>query len=315
MLRKAIILYRKFWGTNFENSKVNVQVTGQNASDLIKEYLLSNKPFMISRFGGNELQCLANYHFIKGSKIKNIINLLIGVPYFRKFRSHILEDMQNGAGFFPSTPENASKFSQLSINDLQHIDILASWLSHEKFFFKYFRKGFKTIHLEDLPPFNHENPWSEALAGKNVLVIHPFAKTIEKQYVKRHDLFKDKRVLPNFNLITYQSVQSIAGNSTKYSTWFEALEEMKKDISQIHFDVAILGCGAYGMPLAAHIKQIGKQAIHLGGVTQCFFGIMGKRWETPPYNYQNDFYNDWWVRPDTTEIPAKADSVEGGCYW
>ena len=45
------------------------------------------------------------------------------------------------------------------------------------------------------------------------------------------------------------------------------------------FDVAIIGCGAYGMPLAAMLKQAGKQAIHLGGATQLLFGIKGKRWE------------------------------------
>ena len=26
-----------------------------------------------------------------------------------------------------------------------------------------------------------------------------------------------------------------------------------------------LGCGAYGFPLAAHVKRMGKKAIHMGG--------------------------------------------------
>ena len=41
------------------------------------------------------------------------------------------------------------------------------------------------------------------------------------------------------------------------------------------FDVALIGCGAYGFPLAAKLKTAGKQAIHLGGVLQALFGIKG----------------------------------------
>ena len=54
---------------------------------------------------------------------------------------------------------------------------------------------------------------------------------------------------------------------------------MQKEIDKIDFDIAILGCGAYGYPLASYIKSIGKKAIHIGGATQLIFGIKGKRWE------------------------------------
>lgn len=45
---------------------------------------------------------------------------------------------------------------------------------------------------------------------------------------------------------------------------------------KINFDTAIIGCGAYGMPLAAQIKNAGRQAIHLGGAVQLLFGIKGE---------------------------------------
>ena len=75
------------------------------------------------------------------------------------------------------------------------------------------------------------------------------------------------------------------------------------------FDIAIIGCGAYGMPLAAYCKQIGKKAVHLGGATQLLFGIKGKRWD----NYS--LYNDYWVRPLESETPRNAGKIESGCYW
>ena len=33
----------------------------------------------------------------------------------------------------------------------------------------------------------------------------------------------------------------------------------------------------YGFPLAAEIKRMGRIAIHLGGVTQIMFGVIGSR--------------------------------------
>ena len=85
---------------------------------------------------------------------------------------------------------------------------------------------------------------------------------------------------------------------------------------KIEFDVAIVGCGAYGFPLAAKLKQAGKQAIHLAGATQLLFGIKGKRWEEDPaFEYVRKFFNEAWVYPDETEKPKNASVVEGGCYW
>lgn len=51
----------------------------------------------------------------------------------------------------------------------------------------------------------------------------------------------------------------------------------------VDYDIVLLGCGAYGFPLAAYAKRRGKQAIHMGGSLQLLFGIKGKRWEDQNY--------------------------------
>ena len=56
---------------------------------------------------------------------------------------------------------------------------------------------------------------------------------------------------------------------------------MKSEIDKCDYDVCLIGCGAYGFPLAAHVKHKGKQAIHLGGTLQLLFGIKGNRWFDP----------------------------------
>ena len=54
------------------------------------------------------------------------------------------------------------------------------------------------------------------------------------------------------------------------------------------YDICLIGAGAYGFPLAAHVKRKGKKAIHLGGALQLLFGVKGKRWEDPNYGV-----NEW----------------------
>jgi hypothetical protein len=114
-------------------------------------------------------------------------------------------------------------------------------------------------------------------------------------------------------LTVLRAVQSIGGNEGGFTSWFDALDHMMSEINALEFDVAILGCGAYGFPLAAHIKRLGKKAVHLGGATQVLFGIRGRRWD----NHERiaAMYNNHWVRPLASETPARHRNVEDGCYW
>ena len=85
-------------------------------------------------------------------------------------------------------------------------------------------------------------------------------------------------------------------------------------MNNIDFDVAIIGCGAYGFPLAAHAKKLGKIGIHLGGVTQLLFGIKGSRWEnwTHYTELRKNNGKDWVY---ANEIPKDYKKIENGCYW
>ena len=88
---------------------------------------------------------------------------------------------------------------------------------------------------------------------------------------------------------------------------------MTEEALKIDFDIAIIGCGAYGFVLGAALKDMGKAAIHLGGATQLLFGIRGKRWDDFGGVY-TDMINDYWVRPSSDEITPTMQKVEGGCY-
>ncbi len=287
----------------------------QTANDLIYEYLISDKPCMVARFGAFELATMKNYLGVSHGR-PPLIEYINGNALDWWWNKKLLQYMQSNAGFFPPTPEMIRQFCELMIRDTTKVDILGSWLDEESYFLTELKNANLVFGLL-LEPFWADKPWTRALKGKRVVVIHPFAKTIQFQYSRREKLFKNTEILPDFELITIKAIQSMGGVS-EFHTWFDALEYMKSEIDKVDFDICLLGCGAYGFPLAAHVKDKGKKAIHLGGVLQLLFGIKGKRWETPDYNESFNYrslMNDYWTKPDIGEKPQNAENVEDGCYW
>ncbi|EOR94565.1 hypothetical protein ADIARSV_2163 [Arcticibacter svalbardensis MN12-7] len=295
-------------------SQVNM-LQNDDANALIIDKLNSPDPIMIARFGAVELSLIANYTSMNNGKKNQHIDFIKGNSEAFWWEKNTMALMAETAGFFPIEPPMLEKFALLMLNDMKLVDVLGSWLWQEKLF-KPELAGATRVPLADLEPYYHEHPWSLALKDKKVLVIHPFAKSITEQYKKKDLLFNGAKVLPDFELITLQAIQSVANTQTRFANWFEALNYMKDQIDTIDFDVAIIGCGAYGFPLAAHVKRLGKKAVHLGGATQNLFGIKGKRWETQKAHSRiAGMMNEHWIRPQQVETPEKSQSVEGGAYW
>jgi hypothetical protein len=81
----------------------------------------------------------------------------------------------------------------------------------------------------------------------------------------------------------------------------------------MEFDVALIGCGAYGLPLGAYVKNKGKVAVHMGGGLQLLFGIWGSRWDSDPIF--REMRNQYWILPSDEERPKGMEKVENACYW
>ncbi|MBO0590872.1 hypothetical protein I2486_05570 [Cellulophaga sp. E16_2] len=317
ILKSLRKVHEKLW-----NKTPQLKISEQNpntASQLIFDTLISNEPCMIARFGAFELNTVVNYLGVKSDK-KNALNYIRGNEPDWWWTQSLIQYMHTNAGFFPPTVDKIEEFCKLMINDIPEVDILGSWLSNEKFVKTILQS--EEVHIRLLEPFWAKTPWTKALAGKKVLVVHPFNKTIEEQYKKRKVLFKNE-ILPEFELITIPAVQSI-GNNNDFTDWFEALDYMKNKIDKVDYDICLIGAGAYGFPLAAHVKRSGKKAVHLGGSLQLLFGIRGKRWEDPNYGVKkwdiptgsySSLINENWVRPGENEKPKNANAVEGACYW
>ena len=297
------VLYERITGGKVHLKKYAGKIIFESAAgnDFIREKILEGSPFMAARFGSGELSAVVKALGVKLNIVKEI-------------KETTMIGLCSNAGFFPKTQDAAIKFGELMADMCQQLDLIAVWMNvMEDYVIRTYAPQSQPSRLRSIEPYYHNKPWSKALEGKKVLVIHPFEKTIKSQYEKREVLFADKTVLPEFELKTLKAVQTIAGQKSEFTTWFDALDYMVDKALAMDFDVAIAGCGAYGFPLAAKLKQGGKQVVHMGGATQILFGIKGKRWDNHPII--SKYYNKHWIRPLPEETPSNSETVENGCYW
>lgn len=263
----------------------------------INNLIMVGKPAAVMRLGSTETNCAYPW--------------MIG----RKPDTSILERGLYFSGIFPADIEHNAEFSQIYLEAAKSADIMAlcDVYKEKKIVNKYCSTA-KFIKAKSIEPYYYADPWTKSLRGKNVLIVHPFVDTIKHQYQRREKIFRNTNVLPEFGSIQFvRTVQSSAGAKTKFNTWSEALKYMCDEIEKKQFDIAIVGAGAYAMPICAYIKSIGKIAIQMSGATQLLFGIKGKRWDNHPII--SGFYNEYWVRPNEKETPPQINKVEGGSYW
>ena len=281
----------------------------------IANQIKSQTPFIISRFGlGAETILCFDYLHNKHINYKN------------------LNEIMRNCGIYSKSNEQRvfEEYFQEVINTIKNSDCLACFNTETKCLYQSFNSIQKEsinnfdlieIHSRSLEPFyivqKNEIPWTHYLIGKKVLVINPFVKSFQKQMINKFQIFKDKPIfLENQHFIFYQSFQTHGGNHI-HDNWKETFSIMCKDIEKLDFDIALLGCGAYGLPLCNFIKsKLNKSAIYVGGGLQLLFGVMGGRWE------QRDDWkqiiqenNTKFIRPSGDELLEKRNTIENSCYW
>lgn len=296
---KMGVLHDKMPFEEFSNTILNKE----DANKKIIEMVNSKNPFFVGRVGSTELETICNYKYFTG-RINGS-----GIPY----TDNITDMLSLWCGFFPKEHELMDRFCRLYLEKIKEADLLwCMWQS--KFEDKLYREECPDTELllyDDTGfPVNEPVPWTSALEGKKVLVVHPFEDSIKANYLKKDKLFKNKKFMPGFELITLKAVQTLADNKTsRYKNWFEALDSMKQSMEHIDFDIALIGAGAYGFPLGAYAKELGRQALHIGGMLQLYFGIRGKHYD------QFKYHNEYWTRPLEEEKPKGFEKVEAGRYW
>lgn len=278
----------------------------QQANRELAKRICDDKPFFLSRYGATELSLCAVRELIRVSAVDG-------------YNQNDLVKGKINSGIFPQDPSVMDIFTETYAKALEKADMNAYWGSlilEEYMGKKRFSDSCIQHTMRALEPFQYDDPWTAVLAGKKVLVVHPFAELIEEQYQKREQLFANKAILPAYELRTVKAVQSSGDMEPDgYKTWMDALSTLTEACLSSDFDVALLSCGSYAVPLGARLKEAGKKAIVLGGMLQLMYGIKGARWEQSRPDIVA-LYNDAWVRTGKQfEIKGTEKMADGAAYW
>ncbi len=217
----------------------------------------------------------------------------------KRYNKGVRFTIQYYSGFFPRpNVKSLDRFSKIYLDSSRKIDCMGLMgLTEEATMISKICPDASLFNMKDVLPLWYSNPWSKILEGKQVLVIHPFTKDIEEQYYnKRTLLFDNPNILPNFELKTIRAIQRNSSEQNQFNSWFEVLWYMKGMIKATEFDIALIGCGAYGLPIGSYIKEeLQKPAIHLASGVQILFGLQGRRWHKT--TCLRHLFNEHWIYP------------------
>jgi hypothetical protein len=150
------------------------------------------------------------------------------------------------------------------------------------------------------------------MENKKVLVISSFDGLIKQQY-ENGNLYKIYTNFPQIKSLETIKFPYCFNNNGPDNSYFETLDNIFELIKQCDFDIAILGCGAYGHMLCHKIhSELNKDAIYVGGSIQTMFGILSSREK----KHGKIKYDEHWITNIPEEYkPKNYKLVEDGCYW
>lgn len=265
--------------------------------------------FFLGRPGGTESEGMA--HFLR-----------------ERLPLKLLGRKKSYSSFFLSNAARYSGISWDTMNDLDYFSYryLSAALDADCFGYGEFapgalgladmraRLGMPIVRYSLFDPWlavkNKLEPWTQSLAGMKVLVIHPFTKSITHQYEQRGQVGGLPRVLPDFDLEVVRPPVTLLQEESL--TWIKEFVLIEEAVLAKNFDVALIGAGSYGLPLAQSIARSGRKAVHTAGLTQLIFGVIGKRWDGSPVI--DEFVDDSWIRPFQEDVAPGTEVIEGGSY-
>ena len=288
--------------------------TPQNWEFEIGRRISEGSPMLFGRLGGLEASCLGIYQdLLNGPRTP------IRYSQGRLLKRRRQRQLCTNAGVFPLDDETFTFFAKEHLAALDELDIFSVWAKPSAWIESTYLRKIETLFVsgdasypwpESRDGVSNEG-WGMSLTNKRVLVVSPFIDSFEVQSLKLDKIFSDIS-FPNMEL-QFLRAPLTQGGLDDGSTYISHLKNLKNQMLQKDFDIALISAGAYSLPLASHAKKMGKIGIHAGGALQLFFGVTGQRYDT--YTQVKRFYNKDWKRPFVHERPRNWKEIEDGCYW
>jgi hypothetical protein len=161
-------------------------------NQFIKEQIESGKPFFIGRIAGIEL------------KIAYSIQHRRPIDMIKE-----IEELENNAGIHINGIPSLYGYVDALLTSYDHCTVIAEWETTGAVF-AITGDGQKLVtertpHIpkiiaQSLEPYYVRNSWMPALRGKRILIIHPFAKTIQQQLPHLSSIFPDREWFPECSI-------------------------------------------------------------------------------------------------------------------
>jgi hypothetical protein len=307
--------------------KALAHIHGESEADLINfivKTMSSPKGVFIGRIGGSDFEAVAHLYF------NSLTKLTLALPflYLNPLARWHLNKVRNLNGFFDKQERRSLKTLRryLAILDGAYQEARI-YLYATETLNQVIEGGKRTLlnsYLAKILPgkellsfrfIEGVTPFMKAFEifgeGKKILVVSPFAASVQYQWERRGELlegldFPNAEVATLKTSVTYNNSHDIEADSLNVSTetWVEELSDLISRVSELEFDIALLSCGSYSMPLGNFIAtKLNRHAIYIGGALNPIFNISGARYET-------DYYRAI-MRPETKLVPLEMSEYEG----
>jgi hypothetical protein len=272
--------------------------------------------FAAGKLGPSELFCLS----------QPLVRSTVKEPHrLRAYEVALGRQGETQTGTFPRDPGFYLRYFDAFAGHMRSLDFLGLFgFPKEQAVLRHYRIANRVMDFRDQEPDRSvpDDPracYLPHFAGKRLLLVSPFAlllksranrETFEAVWAKTGKRWFHPRAVEAL-VVPYgwsKPVQAQHGDS------FRLLEHLYRQMERSEFDVALIGAGAMGIPLASYAKSLGRAAIVLGGHLQVLFGVLGKRWRESE-EWQRNYINSAWIDPPPEYVPTEEVLVDDGAYW
>ena len=282
----------------------------------IKYAVENNVGYAAGKIGASQQHLL--YYEILKNKTNNISKI-------KQFEKNLIFHAYNQIGVFPVDVQFYLEYGKFYIEHLRNIDCLGVFhYKWEMEIVKYYQLQSKLIHFvyqepDRSIPCNDNKCYLQYFRDQKILLIAPFANLLQQR--ANQEIFESVWLKTGKKWFYPKSVDALEfpygflkETHDKYTTAIDLYKDITAEIEKRDFDVALISAAGLAIPIASHIKNMGKVGIDLGGHQQVLFGVIGKRWREQKY-WQKNYFNEHWINMPTSYKPGRKDVCDQGAYW
>ena len=177
----------KLWNAELDRLRYPAYYRGrlspEEANLLLYHRLRQGQPVLAGKLGSVESRLLGEFRY--------------GALGLARFSRRSRQQAHQNAGIFPIDDASLEIAAAELWMALQQLELLGCWpVEYQARLLMDLPQPPLRCEMPDLEPFGHLLPWTAALEGLRVLVLHPFSRSFAQQWQRREQLFPQRPVLP-----------------------------------------------------------------------------------------------------------------------